>query len=47
MAAAIRGESPVPVPAEAGMDVLAVVEAARRSEANQTVVAPRWWRPTP
>jgi predicted dehydrogenase len=47
MAAAIRGESPVPVPAEAGMDVLAVVEAARRSEATQTVVAPQWWGPTP
>jgi predicted dehydrogenase len=40
MAAAIRGEGPVPVPAQAGWDVLAVVEAARRSAAAGTVVAP-------
>ncbi len=40
MAAAIRGEGPVPVPAQAGWDVLAVVEAARRSVATGTVVHP-------
>ncbi|MGA2282946.1 MAG: Gfo/Idh/MocA family oxidoreductase [Candidatus Dormibacteria bacterium] len=40
MAAAIRGEAPVPVPAQAGWDVLAVIEAARRSAATGTVVAP-------
>ena len=47
MAAAIRGEAPVPVPAQAGIDVLAVIEAARQSAETQTVVAPRWWRPAP
>jgi predicted dehydrogenase len=40
VAAAIRGEGPVPVPARAGWDVLAVVEAARRSAATGTVVRP-------
>ena len=40
MAAAIRGEAPVPVPAEAGWDVMAVVEAARRSAVTGRVVKP-------
>jgi predicted dehydrogenase len=40
MAAAIRGEGSVPVPAQAGWDVLAVVEAARKSAATGTVVSP-------
>ncbi len=40
MAAAIRGQGPVPVPAQAGWDVLAVVEAARKSAATGTVVSP-------
>jgi predicted dehydrogenase len=40
VAAAIRGESPVPVPAQAGWDVLSVVEAARKSAATGTVVPP-------
>jgi len=40
VAAAIRGEAPVPVPAQAGWDVLAVVEAARKSAATGTVVRP-------
>jgi predicted dehydrogenase len=40
VAAAIRGEAPVPVPAQAGWDVLSVVEAARRSVATATVVRP-------
>jgi scyllo-inositol 2-dehydrogenase (NADP+) len=40
VAAAIRGEGPVPVPAQAGLDVLAVVEAARKSAATGTVVRP-------
>jgi predicted dehydrogenase len=40
MAAAIRGEAPVPVPALAGWDVLAVIEAARKSAATGTVVSP-------
>jgi predicted dehydrogenase len=40
MATAIRGEGPVPVPAQAGWDVLAVVEAARKSAATGTVVSP-------
>jgi len=40
MAAAVRGEGPVPVPAEAGRDVLAVVEAARESVASGRVVTP-------
>jgi predicted dehydrogenase len=40
MAAAIRGGGPVPVPAQAGWDVLAVVEAARKSAATGTVVSP-------
>jgi len=40
MAAAIRGEGPVPVPAQAGWDVMAVVEAARRSAATGRVVKP-------
>ncbi|MGD0833536.1 MAG: Gfo/Idh/MocA family oxidoreductase [Candidatus Dormibacteria bacterium] len=47
MAAAIRGVAPVPVPAEAGVDVLSVVEAARRSSATGTLVAPAWLPPTP
>ncbi len=37
MAAAIRGEGAVPVPAQAGVAVLEVVEAARRSAATGTV----------
>jgi predicted dehydrogenase len=40
MAAAIRGEGSVPVPAQAGWDVLAVVEAARKSAATGSVVSP-------
>jgi predicted dehydrogenase len=40
MAAAIRGEAPVPVPAQAGWDVLAVIEAARKSAATGTIVKP-------
>jgi predicted dehydrogenase len=40
VAAAIRGEGPVPVPAQAGRDVLAVVEAARQSAATGRVVRP-------
>ena len=40
MAAAIRGEAPVPVPAQAGWDVLAIVEAARKSAASGAVVTP-------
>jgi len=40
MAAAIRGEGPVPVSAQAGHEVLAVIEAARASVATGTVVAP-------
>jgi predicted dehydrogenase len=40
MAAAIRGEAAVPVPAQAGWDVLAVIEAARRSAASGSVVRP-------
>ena len=40
VAAAIRGEAAVPVPAQAGWDVLAVVEAARKSAATGTVVPP-------
>ncbi len=40
MAAAVRGEGPVPVPARAGHDVLAVIEAARASVASGKVVAP-------
>jgi predicted dehydrogenase len=40
MAAAIRGEAPVPVPAQAGWDALAVIEAARRSVQTGSVVAP-------
>lgn len=40
MAAAIRGKGPVPVPAQAGWDVLSVVEAARKSAATGTVVPP-------
>lgn len=40
MAAAIRGEAPVPVPAQAGRDALAVIEAARQSVASGTVVRP-------
>lgn len=40
MAAAMRGEGPVPVTGSAGWDVLAVVEAARRSAASGTLVAP-------
>lgn len=39
MAAAIRGEAPVPVPAEAGRAVLRVIEAARLSAATGVVVA--------
>jgi scyllo-inositol 2-dehydrogenase (NADP+) len=40
VAAAIRGEGAVPVPAQAGWDVLAVVEAARVSAATGAVVRP-------
>jgi scyllo-inositol 2-dehydrogenase (NADP+) len=40
MAAAIRGEAAVPVPAQAGRDVLAVIEAARASVATGRVVTP-------
>ncbi len=47
MAAAIRGVAPVPVPAQAGMDVLAVVEAARRSSAMGTLEAPAWLSSAP
>jgi predicted dehydrogenase len=43
VAAAIRGEAPAPVPAQAGIDVLAVIEAARRSAATGGPVAPQWW----
>jgi predicted dehydrogenase len=39
MAAAILGGSPVPVPAEAGREVLALIEAARRSAATGAAVA--------
>jgi scyllo-inositol 2-dehydrogenase (NADP+) len=38
MAEAIQGKEEVPVPARAGLDVLAVVEAARRSAATGAVV---------
>lgn len=41
MAAAIRGEAAVPVAAEAGWDVLAVIEAARRSAESGSVIQPR------
>jgi scyllo-inositol 2-dehydrogenase (NADP+) len=40
MAAAVRGEAPVPVQAQAGWDVLAVIEAARKSVATGTIVKP-------
>ena len=40
MAAAIRGDAAVPVPARAGWDALAVIEAARRSVASGRVVSP-------
>ncbi|MGO8686271.1 MAG: Gfo/Idh/MocA family oxidoreductase [Candidatus Dormibacteria bacterium] len=40
MAAAIRGEAAVPVPAQAGWDALAVIEAARQSVASGRVVRP-------
>ncbi|HYA00508.1 MAG TPA: Gfo/Idh/MocA family oxidoreductase [Candidatus Binatia bacterium] len=40
VAAAIRGEGPVPVPGQAGWDVLAVVEAARLSATTGRVVRP-------
>jgi len=40
MAAAIRGERPVPVPASAGRDVLAVIEAAWTSVETGRVVKP-------
>jgi predicted dehydrogenase len=39
MAAAVRGEGPVPVPPEAGLDVLQVIEAARASAATGSVAA--------
>jgi scyllo-inositol 2-dehydrogenase (NADP+) len=42
MAAAVRGEAPVPVPATAGWDALAVIEAARESAATKSVVRPRF-----
>jgi predicted dehydrogenase len=42
VAAAIRGVGPVPVPAQAGRDVLVVVEAARKSVASGTVVSPAY-----
>ena len=40
VAQAVRGEGPMPVPAEAGGRVLAVIEAARRSAATGSVVRP-------
>jgi scyllo-inositol 2-dehydrogenase (NADP+) len=41
MASAIRGEAPVPVDPGAGWDVLAVIEAARRSAETGAVTRPR------
>jgi scyllo-inositol 2-dehydrogenase (NADP+) len=40
MAAAVRGEGPVPVPPEQARDVIRVIECARRSSREGRVV--RW-----